>query len=156
MPLLPITHNADSNPDPKFAKKLDNLNLLLKELDQRELPGAVEVHINSLIIDFNKKDVTDPKLHKKVCVLKNNILRHLEKKLKVVTKGYYQQQWLAIGMGSFGMLFGIVFANMLDNMAFLGIGLPIGMCIGMAIGAQMDQKAAKENRQLKFKPGITW
>jgi hypothetical protein len=34
-------------------------------------------------------------------------------------------------------------------MGFLGIGLPLGMVIGIAVGNSMDQKAAKEGRQLK-------
>ena len=156
MPLLPIIHRISDHPNPKFGKKLERLNTLLQELDHRELPGKDEVYINRLIIDFNKKDIRDPKLHKQVCALQNTILKYLEKRLKIVPKGHYQQQWMAIGMASIGILFGVGFGMALNNMAFLGLGLPIGMSIGLAIGAGMDQKAAKENRQLRFKPGLSW
>lgn len=156
MSLMPITHTSKTNSHPKFGSKLKHLNSLLDELRQRELPGTSEVYINGLIIDLNKKDGSDPKLHKQLCQLQQRILKHLEKQLKWVPKGYYQSQWTAIGMAVFGMTFGVVFATALDNMAFIGIGLPIGMAIGIGIGTTMDQKAAKENRQLAFKPGVTW
>ena len=80
--------------------------------------------------------------------VRHRIVHRVNKELKLVPKNYHRNQWMVLGMTVFGIPLGIAFASAIDNMSFLAIGLPIGMPIGMAVGANMDQKAAKEGRQL--------
>ena len=156
MALLSITHNPNLNPNPKFGEKLHTFNTLLDELKSKDLPLRTEDYINSQLISFNAKNNGDAKLHKSICKLQARILRHLEKELKIVPKGHYQQQWMALGMASFGITIGAGLGMALGNMAYIGIGLPLGMVIGMSVGSRLDKKAANEKRQLQFKPGLTW
>lgn len=151
MVFIDITHQPEQNPNPKLQGKLNNLQQLLKELQQRKLPATAIDYINNELKELNANATTDPKLYRIVCAKQNCILKYLEKQHKIVSKGYYQQLWMPIGMSVFGIPMGLAFGVALDNFAFLGIGLPIGMAIGMAVGAGMDQKAAAEGRQLRFK-----
>lgn len=151
MAFIDIKHQPKRNPSLKLQDKLSALQELLKELEQHDLSSTAINYINKELKDLNDKDSTDPKLHKAVLNTQNRILKFIEKQHKIVPKGYYQQLWLPLGMSVFGIPMGVVFGLSLGNMAFLGIGLPIGMVIGMAVGASMDQKAAKEGRQLQFK-----
>lgn len=151
MAFIDIKHQAQQNHSPKFKDKLSTLQQLLKELQQHKLPDTTIDYINHQLRELNAKDTTDPKLYRTVLSTHNTILKYLEKQHKLVPKGYYQQLWLAVGMTAFGIPMGVAFGMALGNLAFLGIGLPIGMVIGMAVGSGMDQKAAKEGRQLNFK-----
>lgn len=78
----------------------------------------------------------------------SRLTKFLVKEFKIVTSGYYQTQWMAIGMSAFGIPFGAAFGAAMGNMAFLGIGIPIGMTMGIAIGSGMDKKAAQEGRMI--------
>lgn len=155
MAFIPITHKPEENPNPKLAGRLSQLNQLLEELSQRELPETMATYINSEITKINQLPSGDPNLHKGISKTQGQLLRRLEKELKIVPKGYYKQLWLVLGMSVFGIPMGVALGMSLGSMAFLGIGLPIGMAIGVGLGSSMDQKAAKEGRQLHFKPSGT-
>lgn len=115
---------------------------------QKELPSEIVKHVNQNIEAVNSLSGTHKELRKQICKSQYNILKLIEKELKIVPKNLYRSRWLAIGMSAFGIPFGVAFGVSLDNMAFIGIGIPIGMVIGMAIGAGMDKKAFDEGRQL--------
>ncbi|MFC2012886.1 hypothetical protein ACFLUE_01210 [Chloroflexota bacterium] len=68
----------------------------------------------------------------------DNIVKHLKKQHKLVTKGQYIGIYLAISVG-IGAALGVA----LDN---AGIGPAIGTAIGLTIGSYMDKKAEKEGR----------
>lgn len=133
----------------KLKKKVTNFQSLLGELGERELTDEVITVINEHITYLNGV-TTKEALSKALRKRQSNILTLLEKKLKIVPKGYYRNMWMAVGMSAFGVSFGVAFGVALDNMAFLGIGIPIGMGIGIAIGTAMDAKAQKEGKQLEF------
>jgi hypothetical protein len=150
MTFTAITHQAKVNPNPKFGAKLNKLQALLDELAGRDLPDSVVATINKSIDQLNQYASSDPILDKQVYRTQNQILKYLEKDLKLVQKNHYQRLWMVLGMSAFGLPLGIAFGASLGNMSFLGIGLPIGMVIGIAVGTSMDKKAAKEGRQLEF------
>ncbi len=87
-------------------------------------------------------------MRKRIRKSQSNILKLIEKELKLVPKNLYRSRWMAIGMSAFGIPLGVAFGTSLWNMGLLGIGIPIGMVIGMAIGSGMDKKAFEESRQL--------
>ena len=66
------------------------------------------------------------------------ITKHLQKKHKLVTEGYYKGIWMAIGPG-ISLALGAALGNP-------GVGAGIGVAIGLAIGSYLDKKAQKEGR----------
>ena len=133
----------------KLKKKVTTFQSLLSELRERELTEEVITAINEHIVHLNgitSLDILTKELRKR----QFKILTLLQQKLKLVTKGYYRNMWMAVGMSAFGVSFGVAFGVALDNMAFLAIGIPIGMGIGIAVGTAMDAKAQKEGKQLEF------
>jgi hypothetical protein len=150
MTFTTITHQAKVNPNPKFEAKLNQLQTLLDELSQKKLADAVVETINISIDQLNQKANNDPKLYKQVTRTQNEILKYLEKNLKLVQKNHYQRLWMVLGMSTFGIPLGVVLGISTGKMGLMGIGLPIGMVIGMAVGSKMDTKAADEGRQLQF------
>ncbi|MCT4590629.1 MAG: hypothetical protein N4A71_22575 [Carboxylicivirga sp.] len=137
-------------PDHKeiVLRSYERFKHLLIELRKKEIPVALVNAINVEIDHVNSVSVADFK--KSLRKAQANILKMVEKELKLVPKNYYRNTWLAVGMAAFGIPFGTALGMSTDNMALLGVGLPLGMAIGMAIGNQMDQKAIKEGRQLNI------
>lgn len=129
-------------------KKYIQFKNLIDELDKKELPAKVAEKINAHIEFVNSIPDTDPKLGKKVKLVQTNILKLLEKELKIVTKNHYRNMWLAVGMSAFGIPLGVVFGLLMDNMGLLAIGIPIGMVIGIAYGTKLDKKAQENENQL--------
>jgi len=121
---------------------------LLSELRKRDLPDGLVMSFNKYIEELNSASISADEMRKKIEKTQSEIIRLLEKEVKLVPKNYYRNIWLALGIAVFGIPIGIVFGAILENMTFLAIGLPIGLVIGVAVGAGMDNKAGKEGRQL--------
>ncbi len=136
----------------KVAKPAMNLKNLIAALEEKSIPEPLTDKFNQIIGGVNDFQGEDKALAKSLKTAYSTITKMLEKDLKIVPPGYYQTQWLVLGMLVFGLPFGVVFGTSLGNMGYLGIGLPIGMSIGIAVGNSMDTKAKAEGRQLDFKP----
>jgi len=126
---------------------------LLEELRKRTLPAEVIEFINRQINEINSFTGTEKDLSAQVKKSQTEILKLIEKDMKLVPKNHYRTMWLALGMASFGLPLGVVFGLSLGNMAFLAIGLPFGMGIGVAVGTALDKKAAAEGNQLDLEIG---
>lgn len=135
--------------DIRLKKKVDSLQGILKELQERELSKAVIASINTHVDEVNAFNTSDSGLSRFIAKKQTKILNILLKGHKIVPKGYYRNLWMVLGMSAFGIPLGVIFGLSLGNMAFLGIGMPIGMAVGMSMGIAMDQKAFKDNRQLR-------
>lgn len=140
--------NTDHNK--KLVKAYSRIQLLIDELNKKEIPDQIATSINSQIklldsFEGSEKDLT--RFINKTCT---KILELVKKELGLVAKHYYQNLWMAIGISAFGMPFGILWFVVLQNPAFIAIGLPLGLPIGMAIGIQKDKKAKEENKQLQI------
>jgi hypothetical protein len=127
-----------------------NLNFLLKELKKRNLKEESIIFLNKKIEALNSLPPEAAKKEMKLKSSKNDILKHLEKEYKLVTKNYYAQLWLPLGMTVFGLPLGTVVFAATGNAAFIPLGLPIGMAIGSFYGAQLDKKAASEDRVIEL------
>jgi len=136
--------------DKKLMKAYIQFEQLLSELIKKDLPNEVITAINNEIEQLNAISDSGKKLRKQVSKAIRNILKLLEKELKLVPKNHHRNLWLAVGMSAFGVPLGVAFGAALDNMGLLGVGLPIGMVIGMAVGTTMDKKAFEEGRQLNL------
>ncbi|MBK5195311.1 MAG: hypothetical protein JJE08_04650 [Proteiniphilum sp.] len=121
---------------------------LLTELRKRELPDEVVQSINTGIDLINPPSGSEEEWRKQIRKTQSDILRLIEKELKLVPKNHYRNIWLALGLAAFGIPLGVVFGVSLGNMAFLAIGLPFGISIGLALGSGLDKKALEEGRQL--------
>ena len=134
----------------KTAARYQQLGNLLQALENRQLPVEVSGQIHQEIDSLNANTETGRALERAIKTCQFNIIKLLEKKLKVVPKNYYRNLWLAAGMTVFGLPLGVAFGAAMKNMGLLAIGLPIGMGIGLAVGTSMDKKALQEGRQLDF------
>ena len=121
---------------------------LLMQLRKRKLPDEVVQAINTNIDLIDPDPGTEEDLRKQLRKTQSDILRLIEKELKLVPKNHYRNVWLALGIAAFGVPLGVVFGASLGNMGYLAIGIPFGLSIGLAIGTGLDKKAADEGRQL--------
>ena len=121
---------------------------LLTQLRKRKLPDEVVQAINTNIDLIDPDPGTEEDLRKQLRKTQSDILRLIEKELKLVPKNHYRNVWLALGIAAFGVPLGVVFGASLGNMGYLAIGIPFGLSIGLAIGTGLDKKAADEGRQL--------
>lgn len=121
---------------------------LLTQLRKRKLPDEVVQAINTNIDLIDPDPGTEEDLRKQLRKTQSDILRLIEKELKLVPKNHYRNVWLALGIAAFGVPLGVVFGASLGNMGYLAIGIPFGLSIGLAISTGLDKKAADEGRQL--------
>ena len=121
---------------------------LITALNNRQIPDKQTVIINSYTNTLNNISDESDDLTKKFNKFYKKILFIAANELKLVTKNYYRNLWMAVGMASFGITLGLVFGIVFKNMAFMGIGLPFGFSIGLALGTGLDKKAEDEGRVL--------
>ena len=126
------------------------LELLLKDLRDRELSEATGVLLNKKITEVNNSLETGHLNPKPLNTAKTSILKYLEKEHGLVPKNYYTTLWIPLGMSAFGLPIGAAISIITGNVAFIAIGLPIGIGIGSLYGASLDKKAEREGRVLNF------
>ena len=132
----------------KLYASYSQFNNLLSALRAKELPSKTANSINDGIDRLNAVSGSEKELEREIKNTQSHIIKLIEKEHKLVTKNYYRNTWLAVGMAAFGIPLGVAFGTSLGNMAFLGIGLPIGIAIGIGVGSGMDKKAFEEGRQI--------
>jgi len=139
-------------PSIEQSKKLTNMYIdferLIAELKKRDLPSEIAHAINQQLDEINSFSGSNKDLIKFLRKAQLNILKLIEKELKLLPKNHYRNMWMAIGMAAFGIPFGVAFGASLGNMAFIAIGIPIGMAIGIGIGTGLDKKAFNRGNQL--------
>lgn len=134
----------------KLEATFQQFNNLCTELKKINIPDDMIILINAAIEQLDTSVSSEKKLKDEIIKVQKSILKKLEKELKIVTKNYYRNLWLVLGMATFGIPLGVAFGTTIGNMGLIGIGLPLGMAIGMAVGTGMDKKAFKEGRQLNL------
>ncbi len=153
MELTKIDRDSSSYQNEKLTCAYDQLDSLLSALAKKEIPDEIIVSINDKIEHISHYTASEKDSIKRIKKTQLNILKLVEKELKIIPKNHYRNTWLALGMATFGIPLGVVFGTSFGNMAFLGIGLPIGMVIGLAVGTGLDKKARDEGRQIDFDIG---
>ena len=149
MELLKLKERQDLTVSEDFKAAHSNYQKLIEEIEKHKPSVTIIDEINKSTHSINLLGNDLKPLIKQYTVSQNEIVKLVERELKLVPIDYYRKLWLVLGMTVFGLPFGVVFAMALDNMAFIGIGLPIGLPIGIAIGSGMDAKAKEEGRQLE-------
>jgi hypothetical protein len=136
-------------PDNKRYKRArDRMDNLIHELNKKDITEKTTQKINTIIDTIDSTESDKKSLTKSVNKAYVTILRLVKKEAGIVTKEYYQNLWMSLGMAAFGVPFGIVFMLILDNPAFIGVGIPVGLAIGVAIGSMKDKKAKENNQQI--------
>jgi hypothetical protein len=148
MNVTSLTRRATVTEGSKLAKRYDSLEKVLNVLEMRDLSPETETFINQQVTALNAFTGSDKKLRTELQKTRHRLVSKVKSAEKLVPKNHYRNQWMALGMSAFGIPLGVALGTALGSMAFLGLGLPIGMMIGLAMGTSMDQKAAKEGRQL--------
>lgn len=132
----------------RLVKALNQLDKVLTELREKEVPDEVITSINNAVDETNNFKGSEKELKKQIRKAQSGIIKLIEKKLKIVPKNHYRNLWLVLGMSAFGLPIGVALGASQGNNGMLGAGLPIGMVIGIAVGTGLDRKAFKEGRQL--------
>ncbi|HKJ48122.1 MAG TPA: hypothetical protein VJ973_03485 [Christiangramia sp.] len=148
MQLKSLNRDSAFIKDEKVKMIYNQFEKLISELRNKDLTVDLVNFVNAKIDEINSHKDLGKELRKKIKKDQAEIIKRLEKDLKIVPINYYRNTWLAIGMAAFGIPLGVAFGASLGNMGYLGIGLPIGMAIGIAVGTAMDKKALEEGRQL--------
>ncbi|RQO31168.1 hypothetical protein DBR32_08570 [Taibaiella sp. KBW10] len=148
MQIIELKDRPDITGNDKGSKAYLQLAALLSEIRKRELPDAVAGLINNDVVALNAIPDGGNELLKAIRQRQGNMIKNLEKHVKVVTKNYYRNIWLPVGMTAFGLPIGVTIGVSLGKMGLLGVGLPIGMFIGILVGVSLDKKALKEGRQM--------
>ena len=145
-----LNERPDNASIPSLQKAFLQFNTMIEKLNQHNIPVDVISDVNQLIDDLDSSHVDAKKWKTQIVKKQAEILKMLEKEVKLVTKNHYRNTWMILGMSAIGLPIGVAFGASLSNMGFLGIGLPVGMAVGLAIGIQMDKKAESEGRQIDF------
>jgi hypothetical protein len=150
MQITALKENQAILKDTRLNKAYDRFKALIKELNDKELPTEIIESINQYIDALNISNLENGDFRKLLRKNQAKILKLIRDKLKIVTKNYYRDLWLAIGMTAFGLPIGAAISLGTSNRGMLAAGLPIGMAIGLAIGTAMDQQALKQGKQLNI------
>lgn len=148
MKIKKLDRISDIEENERLVKAFNQLDKVLTELREKEVPDEVITSINIAVDETNNFKGSEKELRKQIRKAQTGIIKLIEKKLKIVPKNYYRNLWLVLGMSAFGIPIGLALGASQGNNGLLGAGLPIGMVIGIAVGTSLDKKAFKEGRQL--------
>jgi len=119
---------------------------ILQSLEKRGLFNDDLASIEKKLQDMNL--ASDPRFRKRYYKKRlNSFKEFLDKSFSLVTKNYYENLYLIIGMG-FGMMVGIIIGERFDKSMGISLGISLGMLVGVLIGRSKDTKALSQGRVL--------
>jgi hypothetical protein len=150
MNITPLNQRNSTVNNLKEKNSYDQLQQLLTAVAEKDIPSVVIEKINQVINSLNNIEEGNAKFQKMIKKAEADILKLLEKELKIVPINHYKKLWMVLGMSAFGMPLGVAFGISMGNLGLLGIGLPIGMGLGVFFGLSQDKKALAQGKQLAF------
>ena len=147
MEILELHKRPDLDQNVKLKKKFLQFEILINELKERKVPDGLVSSINEHIEKVNKISSSGSTLKNQIKKAQYQILKKVEKELKLVVKNHYRNLWLGVGM-ALGVAIGSAIGTGTGNMSLLALRLPLGMAIGIAYGTSLDKKAKEEGKQL--------
>jgi ABC-type phosphate/phosphonate transport system permease subunit len=150
MNITPLNQRNSIFNNLKEKNNYDQLQQLLIAVAEKDIPDSVIEKINLVINFLNNVEEGNSRFQKMMKKAEADILKLLEKELKMVPINHYKKLWMVLGMSAFGMPLGVAFGISVGNLGLLGLGFPIGMGIGVFFGISQDKKALAEGRQLAF------
>ncbi len=118
MDIKELNIRSNIEQDKKLTNKYVYFEKLLDELKKREMPSEIVNLINQNIDEINSFSGSNKDLQKQIRKSQSNILKLIEKELKLVPKNLYRTRWMVIRMTVFGVPLGMAFGASLDNMHF--------------------------------------
>jgi hypothetical protein len=151
MKIIDLNNEQNNNRSSKIVKHYSQLEKLIFDLNERGIPGEIIQVINDEINLINSYKGTKKDFLSQVKKSKSNILKLIEKELKLVPKFHYQNLWMAYGMMA-GLMISLVLKQFgLDNTwNSVGMLLPMGMLFGIVVGKKRDEKAKNDEQQLNI------
>ena len=147
MEIQELHKRSDLDQNVKLKKKFLQFDMLINELKEKKVPDGLVNFINAHIKKLNEISGSGSSLKTQLKKSQYQILKKVEKELKLVVKNHYRNMWLGVGM-ALGVAIGSVIGTGSGNMSMLALGLPLGMAIGMAYGTSLDKKAKEQGKQL--------
>lgn len=138
---LPQPHDP-----PSRIKSMVSYEKLLQELSSKNLTEQVIANINQELDSLAPLLDDWSAYSKEVRKSLQRMVKMLEKKTGLVTKNHHQNQWMTLGMATFGLPMGVVFSTFFGNPAYIALGIPIGMAIGIGVGKSKDNQAQKDGK----------
>ena len=89
MSIIGLTERPNLDQDKKLEKKFNYFKSLIDELTVRELPSEIVHSINQDIEAINSFSGSNKEIRKQIRRSQSNILKLLEKKLKIVPKNLF-------------------------------------------------------------------
>ena len=153
MTIVELKERKETLENAKLNRRYLRFEEFLKELRKKELPVNIVESVNQDIENINSTPFAGKEFKKLIAQKQANILKLLEKELKIVPKDHYLNLWLALGTTFSGIpiALGTAFGFDAIYLALFGCLVPIGVVVGMVVGKRMDTKALKEGRQLDVK-----
>ncbi len=147
MEIQTLNKRPDLDQNKKLKERYAQFENLLNELKKRDLSDELIGAINDQIEEVNAIKNSDRTLKRQLRKAQLQILKKVEKALKLVVKNHYRNMWLGVGM-ALGVAIGSAIGTGTGNMGLFALGLPLGMAIGIAYGTSLDKKAQEEGKQL--------
>ena len=89
----------------KLNNKFNDFEKLINALKKRDIPSEIVDSINGDIDEINAFSGSHKELLRHLRKTQFNLLKLIEKELKLVTKNHYRNMWMAVGMAAFGIPF---------------------------------------------------
>lgn len=148
--MMTLISRSFTSGESKKSRRYQQLGSLLTAVREKLLPDDTMQLVDQEIAHLNSIDDDQPHFIRDLNFVQQRILRLVGDRHKIFPKHHFRNQWMILGMTSFGIPVGIMIGLVMKNMAQIGAGIPIGMVVGMSIGMKMDDKVLTEGRQLDF------
>ena len=143
MKIKKIKRREELSQNKKYVKAYRRMEDLITAINKKEIPDEYISIINEDIDSLNSFSGTEKELVKRIKKTTSKTIKFVGDKLKLVSKHCYRSVGLVMGM-----LFGPIFTLSFDGLGYNGLGMVLGMFVGIVIGTKLDDKAAKEGKQL--------
>lgn len=134
----------------KLNKNYKRFYYLISELHGHDLSQKTLVFVNQQIELVNNTQ-GESLLLRQVQSSKRQILKILEKKYGIVSKGHYQRFWTIIGISIVGIPSGVALGIILNSIEFVPVGWGIAAIICFRTGRYKDGDVSKFGRRLNFR-----
>ncbi len=138
-----LKNRAELLHNKKYVNASSKIQDLIIALNKKEIPTDFISTINKDIKTLNLFFGTDKQVIKLTKKTTSKILKFVDSKLKLVSKNHHRNIGLVMGM-----LFGPIVTLPFDGFGYSGLGMILGLVVGIGIGTKLDEKAAKEGKQL--------
>ncbi|WP_180957969.1 hypothetical protein [Psychroflexus sp. MES1-P1E] len=119
--------SLNKRPDIQTDRKLNTAYLqfekLIEAFKNKSLPDSIVDSINVGIEGLNSISDSAKDLRSQIKAKQSNLIKLLEKEIKIVPKNHYRTMWVSLGMAAIGIPMGVAFGAILGNMVYTNLNL---------------------------------